>query len=68
MKLTINGEAREVECVHNLAELIASLALPGAERGIAVAVNDGVVPRSQWHDTSLAAGDSIEVINAVQGG
>jgi sulfur carrier protein len=67
MQLTINGETREVEDIRTLAQLIASLELPGVE-GIAVAVNDTVVPRSRWDATALASGDRIEVIHAVQGG
>jgi len=35
---------------------------------VAVAHNSSVVPRSQWHDTSLAEGDDIELVTAVQGG
>jgi sulfur carrier protein len=40
----------------------------GARLGIAVALNAGVVPRSQWHGTALADGDDIELVTAVQGG
>jgi sulfur carrier protein len=40
-----------------------------AERkGIAVAVNGAVVPRSQWPKRSLEAEDRIVVIQATQGG
>ncbi|MEJ2719938.1 MAG: sulfur carrier protein ThiS [bacterium] len=37
-------------------------------KGLAVAVNGAVVPKGRWTDTALEAGDSIEVIHAVQGG
>lgn len=36
--------------------------------GIAVAVNDTVVRRSDWKQTELADGDHVEVITAMQGG
>jgi sulfur carrier protein len=36
--------------------------------GIAVALNDAVVPRSQWRNTPLNPGDHIEIVVAVQGG
>ena len=36
--------------------------------GCAVAVNDAVVPRSDWTARTLAAGDRVEVLTAVQGG
>jgi sulfur carrier protein len=39
-----------------------------AGRGIAVAVNGEVVPRSDWPGTTLADGDRVEVLSATQGG
>ncbi len=43
----------------------ASAAASG--RGIAVAVNGEVVPRSEWH-RPLRDGDAVEVLTATQGG
>ncbi|WP_372697971.1 sulfur carrier protein ThiS [Arthrobacter sp. JSM 101049] len=40
----------------------------GAPCGLAVAVNDEVVPRSAWAGTRLRPGDRIELLAAVQGG
>jgi sulfur carrier protein len=37
-------------------------------RGIAVALQGAVVPRSQWSSTALVPGAVVEVITAVQGG
>ncbi len=37
-------------------------------RGIAVARNGEVVPRSTWDRTELAAGDEIEIVTAAAGG
>jgi sulfur carrier protein len=37
-------------------------------RGIAVAVNNRVVPKSEWANMQLAANDKITVIRATQGG
>lgn len=37
-------------------------------RGIAVARNDEVVPRSAWATTVVVAGDRIEILTAAQGG
>ena len=39
-----------------------------APRGIAVAVNGEVVPRSAWEATGLQPGDRVEVLTAAQGG
>jgi sulfur carrier protein len=37
-------------------------------RGIAVARNGEVVPRSAWDATTIAAGDRIEIVTAAAGG
>jgi len=42
--------------------------VPGAPRGVAVAVNDMVVPRTQWAARRLAPGDAVEIVRATQGG
>lgn len=50
-----------------LVALVAELGL--AERkGVAVAVNGNVVPRSTWSTHALADGDRVLVIRATQGG
>jgi len=36
--------------------------------GIAVAINDEVVRRTDWERWRLAPGDQVEVVRAVQGG
>ena len=50
-----------------LAALVAAGSDP-ARPGIAVAVNDRVVPRAAWATTRLAPGDRVEVLQAVAGG
>ncbi len=68
MELTVNGEKRKFEDAVNLDQVIGSLDLIGGSKGIAVAVNDTVVPQPQWRSTTLCPEDRIEVIQAVQGG
>ncbi|WP_020520446.1 sulfur carrier protein ThiS [Catelliglobosispora koreensis] len=46
--------------------LLSTMDLP--PRGVAVAVNGEVVPRSAWESHLLADGDSVEVLTAAQGG
>jgi sulfur carrier protein len=45
-----------------------ALALPGAGRGVAVAVDAEVVPRGQWEATELHDGARVEILRAIQGG
>lgn len=65
MRVTVNDEAVEVAEQTTVAGLLASLGFP--DRGVAVAVDWAVVPRSQWQ-TALADGARVEVVTAVQGG
>lgn len=66
MRVTLNGESREVAEGLSLADVVAQLT--DAPRGIAVAVNAAVIPRGGWAATTLADDDRIEVLTAVQGG
>lgn len=64
--LVVNGETREVPAGTTVAGVIALLA--PSTRGIAVALNGAIVPRSAWPSTPVAADDRIEVLTAAQGG
>ena len=65
-EIVVNGEPVPLERA-TLAELIAERA-NGATRGIAVALNEAVVPRRAWPQTRLKAGDRIEIIKVMVGG
>jgi sulfur carrier protein len=65
MKITVNDEAVEVDDETTVAALLDRLGF-GA-KGIAVAVDLSVLPRSEWQ-TALADGARVEVVTAVQGG
>jgi sulfur carrier protein len=64
--LTVNGEPREIAGPATVAGLVDHLGC--GRRGVAVAVNGTVVPRSTWERTELQRGDTVEVLHAVQGG
>jgi sulfur carrier protein len=66
MRLTINGTARDVAGEPDVATLVTQLT--GERRGVAVAVNGAVVPRSTWASVRLRDGDRVEVLSAAQGG
>ncbi|HKX08339.1 MAG TPA: sulfur carrier protein ThiS [Stellaceae bacterium] len=63
----LNGSDRAV-AAETVAALIEELAIPGAPRGLAVAVNGSLVPRSEWPARPLAPGDAIEIVRATRGG
>jgi sulfur carrier protein len=66
--IVVNGESREVADGLGLTDLLREMELPPEQRGIAVARNGDVVLRASWPDTTLRAGDRLEILHAVQGG
>jgi sulfur carrier protein len=65
--IRVNGESEPL-AVATLAALLVEKALDTGQRGIAVALNGAVIPRSAWGATSLKPGDSVEIVRARQGG
>ncbi len=63
----VNGSPQKLGAA-NLSALLTELGYDVERQGIAVALNDEVVPRGEWSNQHLAPGDRIEVITAVQGG
>jgi sulfur carrier protein len=68
MRVTVNGESRELSPGTTLAAVIAALPGPADGRGMAAAVDGEVVPRRSWASTELIDGARVEVVVAVQGG
>jgi sulfur carrier protein len=67
MRVFVNGEQRSVPEGATVAALVAESA-PAGERGVAVAVDAEVVPRSEWDETLLSEGQRVEILAAIQGG
>jgi thiamine biosynthesis protein ThiS len=65
MRLTINGEEREVQA-RGVAALVLELGLD--PRKVAVERNLEIVPRSRHGETRLDDGDRIEIVQFVGGG
>ncbi|MBP2702424.1 sulfur carrier protein ThiS [Microbispora sp. RL4-1S] len=66
MRITVNGETRELPDGAAVGQAVR--ALTALTSGVAVAVNGEVVTRGAWESTTLADGDLVEVLTAVQGG
>ena len=66
IEVEVNGERRELAAGATVADLVALVA--ESPRGLAVAVNADVVPRSTWTSAALQPGDRIELLSAAQGG
>jgi sulfur carrier protein len=65
-EISVNGETRPLATGTTIRDLVISLTRN--PEGCAVAVNDSVVPRSDWPARAVEPGDRIEVLTAVQGG
>jgi sulfur carrier protein len=65
MIVTVNDERVEVDDATTVAALLDRLGFH--DKGIAVALDWAVIPRSDWH-TKLSDGARLEVVTAVQGG
>ena len=65
MIIRVNAERLEIDDQTTVAALLQSLGYP--DRGIAVALDQAVLPRSGW-TTTLSDGAQLEVLTAVQGG
>jgi sulfur carrier protein len=66
MEIVINGNPHELPEATSLDRAVALIS--DSATGIAVAVNGDVVSRMAWPQVTLAHGDKIEVLTAVQGG
>jgi sulfur carrier protein len=65
--IRVNGRDVSLNAA-TIAGLLVEQAIDVDCRGIAVALNGLVIPRSSWGETALRSGDSIEIVRAMQGG
>jgi thiazole synthase len=68
MKVELNGEVVALPEGAALTKAIEASGATGEQRGVAVAIDGEVVPRSEWSRTSLREGQKVEVLAAIQGG
>jgi sulfur carrier protein len=68
MIIHVNGQAREIAPPALLSDVLDLPEGTFTRRGVAVAVNGQVIPRSQHASTELTDGARVEIVTAVQGG
>jgi len=66
MKLTLNGQVRDLEIGTTLSTLLLSLQL--TEKLVLVELNGHAVQRADFPATKLGDGDAIEIVRMVGGG
>jgi sulfur carrier protein len=66
--IVVNGKPMDADDTHVVADVMRNLGIAVDGDGIALAVNEAVVPKRDWSTHRVHDGDVIEVIRAVQGG
>jgi sulfur carrier protein len=66
--INLNGEAVRVAAGTTIADVVAGLTQEDDPKGVAVAVDRCVIPRSEWTKTPARAGSLVEVVSAAAGG
>jgi len=68
MQLIINHTTKTFDQLPENLEALMAMEVPERKKGIAVALNNSIVPQPSWPDTLLKDKDSILIITATQGG
>ncbi len=68
MTVELNGKPLALAQGASVADVVARAGASEGRRGVAVALDGEVVPRSAWERTVLREGQRVEVVRAVQGG
>ena len=66
MKITINGELREIPDSLTVAALLQHLEMT-ADR-VAIERNLDILPRAKWQETEVQPNDRFEIVHLVGGG
>lgn len=67
MQVTVNQQVHILEKnQYNLIQLLSRLSLN--QHGIAIAINQDVVPKTQWIETTLNDGDDVSIFTMIAGG
>jgi sulfur carrier protein len=68
MRVSVNGSEIELPDRATVRDAATAIDVDPEGRGVAVAVDGEVVPRSKLETTELSGGERIEIVAAIQGG
>lgn len=68
MKLTVNNQEKKYDQPTLSVQDLLNLEFPQRQNGIAVAIDDSIVPKSSWESTFLTENAAVLIITATQGG
>jgi sulfur carrier protein len=66
MQIIVNDEAVQCEAGLSVADALARLNLD--KPGVALALNQQILPRAQWEQQQLQDGDALLLFQAIAGG
>lgn len=66
MNIRVNNIQKEISETATVQDLLT--ALNHTQNGIAVAINETIVPKDDWEQKTLNENDAILIIQATQGG
>ncbi|KQS27924.1 sulfur carrier protein ThiS [Dyadobacter sp. Leaf189] len=67
MEITVNDQSCEIPDHYSVHQLLSGF-FPDSLKGVAVAINQSVLARSEWERRKLQPHDRITLIKATQGG
>lgn len=67
MEISVNNKQEKLNEGISLEQLVTNH-LGDKIKGVAVAVNETVIPKDQWNAFTLKANDNVLIIKATQGG
>ena len=66
MQITVNGKPREIDGETDLSSFLRAFDIN--PKLVAVAINGDVIPKREYVDVRVRAGDAVEVVRMVGGG
>jgi sulfur carrier protein len=68
MELKINNQTKQFTTDSLTVQALLDLEIPIKQNGIAIAINNFVIPKSDWNSHPIQETDDILIISATQGG
>ena len=68
MELKINNQTKTFALDSLTVQALLDLEIPNKQNGIALAINNTVIPKQDWDSHKLNETDDILIISATQGG
>lgn len=68
MEIKVNNQIKKITSNSLTVQTLLDLEIPNRQNGIALAINNVVVPKSNWNSHYIKEKDEILIISATQGG